>query len=59
VKDNKLELMVHIHLRQAEGGGSGIELSESVLLRVETFLEAAEILGDFHKLVEKLKSVKG
>lgn len=57
--EKKLELAMTIHLRQPEFGGSGIELAERSTVTVQTFLEAAEILGEFHKLIEKLKSGKG
>ena len=52
--ENDLNLEISVRLSQ-RSGMLGIELREQVKLSVQTFLEAAKILGRFHDLAEELK----
>ncbi len=56
--DDQIELSIRIDLRQPRLGGSGISLQEDARLTVKSFLEAAEVLGQFHALIEKLRATE-
>jgi hypothetical protein len=55
VNKEDLEVSVHVTLRQKTMGGQGIQLLESTDISVSGFLEACEILAQFHKILESLK----
>ena len=48
------ELSVDVSL-YGTGGEGNLRVSERVQLNAKSFLELAEILGEFHKLAETLK----
>ena len=44
-----------ISIADYQGGGGQLRISEQIMIPVAGFLELAAILGEFHKVVEKLK----
>ncbi len=51
-----MQLRISVYLEQPpHQGGGHLQISENVEINVNTFLEACEILGQFHKLAEVLK----
>lgn len=49
------ELNISIYIRDNMGGN--LNISETVLIEARNFLEMAKILGTFHELAEKLRTV--
>lgn len=54
----KYQLYISIRLMQENRGG-GLEISENTIVEAQTFLEIAGILGEFHKLSERIKAERG
>jgi len=54
--ENRFELRVEISIQDWRQGGAGLRISENVRIPVGTFLEMAQVLGEFHKVIEALKA---
>ncbi len=50
------ELSCQIYIRDNQGGN--LNVSETVTVKAQSFLEIAQILGRFHELVQTLKTQK-
>ena len=55
---DKYQLYISIRLSQDNRGG-GLEISEQAFIEASTFLEIASVLGEFHKLSERIKAERG
>jgi hypothetical protein len=54
----KYQLYVNIRLSQENRGG-GLDITEQALIEAETFLEIAGVLGEFHKLSQRIQQERG
>jgi hypothetical protein len=53
--DDLYELDINVTIRQAQGYGGNLNISERVTVPATGFLELCQVLGEFHKLAEILK----
>lgn len=51
-------LQLRVNIRPEGNFGQGLEVSEEVTVRAETFLEIATILSRFHELAQAMKAAK-
>jgi hypothetical protein len=51
----KYTVRIDVRINDREYGGSGLSISEEQQVDAASFLELAGILGEFHKVFEKLK----
>jgi len=52
----EFELIIRIEIRPADFQSSGLSIEEKAQIHCETFLEICKILGNFHDLVDAIKS---
>ena len=55
------ELHINVRIQQITGSycGAGLSVEETLKINATTFLEMAQILGQFHQLAETLSANKG
>lgn len=58
-KSNEYELSMSIDISQHPRVSQGLAIRESILINCESFMEIANILGQFHVLAKKIKEEKG